>query len=360
MENVVLTERNVNVIAEEINLIKSQTHGIMTAAMSYAKRSCFEIGKRLLEAKALLPHGEWGVWLAENVDYSESKAENLMRIYREMGDEQIDLLTGRSEAEIFEGLSQSQLVELFALPKPMRAEFVDEHREELESGDMSIRDQRELIRKLKDMLAEKDETIEDKDVSYAELAQRLKASESERESLGEQLSEAKEDLQRAEKKTAGAKKAYEAASARNVALAQELEDLKSAPVQKEQVAVTVHEPSPEQIEEIRAAALAEAEEKHKNDIEQLSADLEERERHHKQVLKEAQDEADKKIRQLMQKSDPHASRVAYCMEAISRAISDINTEVAQMERETPGSGQKMRMRCESTLLGLLNKSGWQV
>lgn len=355
-----LIERSAEMIAEEINQIKSQTYGILISAKNYAYHSCMEIGKRLEEAKALVAHGEWGDWLVNNVDYSESKAENLMRMYREFGNEQIDLLTGKSEAEIFEGLSQSQLVELFALPKPMRAEFVEEHREALESGDMSIRDQRELIRKLKDMVAEKDKTIDENDASHAELVQKLNASEAERASLADQLSEAKEDLQRAEKKTAGAKKAYEAASARNVALAQELEDLKAAPVQKEEIAVTVHEPSPEQIEEIRAAALAEAEEKHKNDIEKLSADLDERDRHHEQVLKEAQESAERKIRQLMQKSDPHASRVAYCMETISRAMSDINAEVAQMEQENPGSGQKMRMRCESTLLGLLNRMGWQV
>ena len=355
-----LIERSAEMIAEEINQIKSQTYGILMSAKNYAYHSCMEIGKRLEEAKALVAHGEWGDWLVNNVDYSESKAENLMRMYREFGNEQIDLLTGKSEAEIFEGLSQSQLVELFALPKPMRAEFVEEHREALESGDMSIRDQRELIRKLKDMVAEKDKTIDENDASHAELVQKLNASEAERASLADQLSEAKEDLQRAEKKKAGAKKAYEAASARNVALAQELEDLKAAPVQKEEIAVTVHEPSPEQIEEIRAAALAEAEEKHKNDIEKLSADLDERDRHHEQVLKEAQESAEKKIRQLMQKSDPHASRIAYCMETISRAMSDINAEVAQMEQENPGSGQKMRMRCESTLLGLLNRMGWQV
>ena len=355
-----LIERSAEMIAEEINQIKSQTYGILMSAKNYAYHSYMEIGKRLEEAKALVAHGEWGDWLVNNVDYSESKAENLMRMYREFGNEQIDLLTGKSEAEIFEGLSQSQLVELFALPKPMRAEFVEEHREALESGDMSIRDQRELIRKLKDMVAEKDKTIDENDASHAELVQKLNASEAERASLADQLCEAKEDLQRAEKKTAGAKKAYEAASARNVALAQELEDLKAAPVQKEEIAVTVHEPSPEQIEEIRAAALAEAEEKHKNDIEKLSADLDERDRHHEQVLKEAQESAERKIKQLMQKADPHASRITYCMEAISRAMSDINAEVALMEQENPGSGQKMRMRCESTLLGLLNRMGWQV
>lgn len=355
-----LIERSAEMIAEEINQIKSQTYGILMSAKNYAYHSCMEIGKRLEEAKAMVAHGEWGDWLVNNVDYSESKAENLMRMYREFGNEQIDLLTGKSEAEIFEGLSQSQLVELFALPKPMRAEFVEEHREAVESGDMSIRDQRELIRKLKDMVAEKDKTIDENDVSHAELVQKLNASEAERASLADQLSEAKEDLQRAEKKTAGAKKAYEAASARNVALAQELEDLKAAPIQKEEIAVTVHEPSPEQIEEIRAAALAEAEEKHKNDIEKLSADLDERDRHHEQVLKEAQEAAEKKIRQLLQKTDPHGSRVAYCMESIGRAITDINAEIAKMESEAPGSGQKMKMRCESAMLSLINRSGWQI
>ena len=37
--------------------------------------SCaIEIGERLLEAKELVPHGEWGKWLKENVNYSQSTA----------------------------------------------------------------------------------------------------------------------------------------------------------------------------------------------------------------------------------------------------------------------------------------------
>ena len=124
--------RSAEVIAAEINAIKSQTYGILEAAHTYAKRSCFEIGKRLEEAKAAVPHGEWGDWLEVNVSYSVSTANDLMRIYREFGDEQIDMLTGKSDAEIFEGLSQSQMVALFGLPKSERAAFVEEHRGELE------------------------------------------------------------------------------------------------------------------------------------------------------------------------------------------------------------------------------------
>lgn len=58
--------------------------------------------------------------------------------------------------------------------------------------------------------------------------------------------------------------------------------------------------------------------------------------------------------------DPHASRISYALEGFSRALNDINAEIEAMEKENPGSGQKMRARCESTLLGLINRAGWQV
>ena len=45
--------RSAAVIAEEINSIKSQTSGILTAALAYTKRSCFEIGKRLVDPRGI-------------------------------------------------------------------------------------------------------------------------------------------------------------------------------------------------------------------------------------------------------------------------------------------------------------------
>lgn len=299
--------RSPDVIAAEINSIKRETSGILTAALTYAKRSCFEIGKRLEEAKSLVPHGEWGTWLAENCSYSETTARDMMRIYREFGDEQIDMITGRSDAEVFEGLSQSQLVELFALPKPMRQAFVDEHREALESGELSVRELREEIRMLKE----------------------------ENERLGDMEEE-------------------------NEALRTELEAMQNTPPKTQEITVTVHEPTKEQIEKIRAEALREAEEKHKGDVERLSASLAEREAHHAEVLKEAEAAASKRVRELLAKSDPHASRVSYCMEAIGRAIGDIDAEIRAMETEDAGSGRKWRSQCEAMLLRILNKYGWQV
>lgn len=338
--------RTKEMIADEINLIKSQTSGILTAAFTYAKRSCFEIGKRLEEAKALVPHGEWAAWLEANFEYSESTAGNMMRIYREFGDEQVNLLTGKSDAETFEGLSSSQLIELFALPKPIRAEFVEEYREALEDGEMSVREMRELIRRQKETIEKQEEAIRENDESYEKMRDDLAEAQRESDQFFKEAKESERTIEDLEDKIES--------------LNDELKDLKEAPKEVQEVTVTVHEPSAEQIEKIRAEALEEAEEKHKGDIERLSSDLKEREEHHEKVLKEAQEAADKKIRQLIQKSDPHTARVSYCMETIGRAMNDINAEVSAMEQEAPGSGIKMRMQCESSLLRLLNKCGWQV
>ena len=356
--------RSAEVIAQEINAIKSQTSGILEAAFTYAKRSCFEIGKRLEEAKAAVPFGEWGDWLEKNVNYSVSTANDLMRIYREFGNEQIDMLTGKSDAEIFEGLSQSQLVALFGLPKAMRAEFVEEHREELESGELSTRKLKEEIKRLNEVIEQKDKEIRDNDDSYGELVLQKKALEKERQELSDRAitAEAKaSDLQR------------------------RIDELNERPLEATKVTETVYEASPEQIEEIRAAAIKETEDKHAKDAEKkqkevdklLAADLKQKkelddlkgqlaamdaefEGKIREAVEAATADAKKQVRQLTAQSDPRAAKVSYCLEAIGRAMADINGVVATMNAENAGSGDQMRYKCESALLRLLNSYGWQV
>lgn len=356
--------RSAEVIAAEINAIKSQTYGILEAAHTYAKRSCFEIGKRLEEAKAAVPHGEWGDWLEANVSYSVSTANDLMRIYREFGDEQIDMLTGKSDAEIFEGLSQSQMVALFGLPKSERAAFVEEHRGELESGELSSRKLKEEIKRLNEVIEKKDQEIRDNDDSYGELVIQMKAAEA-------LAKEAEEKAQVAE--------------ARANELQIRIDEFETdKPI--EAVAVEkVYEPTPEQIEEIRAAAIKETEDKLQKAADKkqkeldklLSADLEkkkeiddlksqldakdsERDNAIKAAVAEAVAGAEKKVRALTAQSDPRAAKVSYCLEAIGRAMADIGGVVAAMNAEKAGSGDQLRMRCESTLLRLCNTYGWQV
>ena len=148
-------------------------------------------------------------------------------------------------------MSQSRLVELFALPKPMRAEFVEAHREELESGEMSVREMREEIKRLKDALEEKDDELREEGVLYKNLQEEWRETELENERLREVEDTAKE------------------LNEENEALQRALKELRDAPKETQEITVTVHEPSEEQIEKIRKEALAEAEKKHKNDIEKL-------------------------------------------------------------------------------------------
>ena len=78
MSNAMESTRTAEMIAVEINVIKGQTRDVIL-------RSAIEIGRRLYEAKAIVPYGRWGGWLKENVDYSERTAQNLMKCFDEYG-----------------------------------------------------------------------------------------------------------------------------------------------------------------------------------------------------------------------------------------------------------------------------------
>ena len=66
------TERSIGDITTEILRLKQD-----------AGNAILGIGQRLIEAKAMLPHGEWLPWLTEQVEFSERTARNFMRLARE-------------------------------------------------------------------------------------------------------------------------------------------------------------------------------------------------------------------------------------------------------------------------------------
>mgnify|MGYP002753115787 CR=1 FL=1 len=97
-------DKPLDLITEEILFYKRQAGGAI-----------IEIGKRLLEAKSQLSHGEWLPWLREKVDISERRAQDFMRIAREYS----------KSAEIAD-LGASKALALLALPESERAEFASE------------------------------------------------------------------------------------------------------------------------------------------------------------------------------------------------------------------------------------------
>lgn len=172
-------------LAAEINFIKEQTaRQVLSASI--------EIGNRLEQAKALVDHGQWETWLEENVSYSQSTAQNLMRIAREYGSTQMDI-TGRTPADVFAQLTYSQAVALFALPEPDRVEFVETH----DVTEMSTRELQQAIAEEKALR----ESAEAKLQAAAECAQRAndraRQADAEAESLRNELSHEKDKAQHA-------------------------------------------------------------------------------------------------------------------------------------------------------------------
>ena len=101
--------RPIEVITQEINFYKLQ-----------AGNAIIEIGKRLHEAKLTLPHGAWGAWLQNEVEFSERTAQNFMRIAKEYRNPQLIADMGNSA---------TKALLLLSLPAEEREEFVGEAHE---------------------------------------------------------------------------------------------------------------------------------------------------------------------------------------------------------------------------------------
>lgn len=173
MSNLVVN-RTPEVIAAEINSIKEQTRKVVLY-------NSIEIGRKLVEAKELVPHGEWGNWLEEAVDYSKSTANNLMKIFEEYGSDQITLLDDNLKNQAFGSLNYSQAVLLLGLPSEDREKFVEENKVD----EMSTRELKKAIADLKKANKEKDNALKERD----EAIERLNALEESNRILEETFNE---------------------------------------------------------------------------------------------------------------------------------------------------------------------------
>ena len=188
-------ERDIEVITEEINFYKRQ-----------AGSAILEIGKRLVEAKGQLSHGEWLPWLEKKVAFSERSAQQYMRLWKEYG-----------KSALSADLSVSKALVLLALPESEREDFAAEKHtvngEEKTVSSMTVKE-------LEKVIAERN------------------AAREEAEKAAADIQEAKDTALAAQEELARVRK--------------ELEELRSRPVE---VAVQTVDASAEQI----AAARLEAE-----------------------------------------------------------------------------------------------------
>lgn len=196
-------------------------------------QAVIEIGKRLIEAKAQLKHGEWLPWLSEKVEFSETSAQRFMQLAREYGN-----------TSLVGDLGTSKALVLLALPASERENFASEKHvvngEEKSVAEMSKRELEEAIRQRKIAELERDK-------ARRELDEQRKANEE----AAAEAQKAQEAAEAARAEVENAQGTALAAQERAAALEREMKELREKPVD---VAVQTVDTSEEQI----ALAVAEA------------------------------------------------------------------------------------------------------
>lgn len=132
---------NIQQIETEIILLKNQT-----------AQNIIEIGKRLNQAKELVPHGEWGKWLEEKVDFSQEQARRFMKVALEF-----------SNSTSLWNLPVTKIYALLDIPKDEREEFIqDNNVDEMTTRELQqvIKEKKELEKQVEELTNQKPKVIE--------------------------------------------------------------------------------------------------------------------------------------------------------------------------------------------------------
>lgn len=314
-------DKPLDLITEEILFYKRQAGGAI-----------IEIGKRLLEAKSQLSHGEWLPWLREKVDISERRAQDFMRIAREYS----------KSAEIAD-LGASKALALLALPESERAEFAS-GTHLVNGAEKSVSEM--TAKELKTAIEERDkarrEAEEQKAAAEAAEASRAKMEQDMRQLKG--LLDAARDNER---EKAGALEAAE----------RELQAMRTRPVE---VAVETRDASPEQLSAARAEGIrqgkAEAEKAGKRSLSEAEERVQKLRKELEQARREAK-EANVRLQQAREEARQASERTREPGKLDALASSEnmmkfgvlfqstqemVNRLADAVEREKPENQKKMR------------------
>ncbi len=213
----------------------AQVTAELKAYKQQAAQSFIEIGKRLIEAKAQLSHGEWLEWLKNEAEFSERSAQNFMRIAENY-----------SNPQPIADLSYTKLLALLQVPEDEREQFLAESHlvngEEKTVQDMTTRELEQVVR-------ERDEANQ----RAADVEKKLKKANAQVRDISVDLIESQVRIRNLQDKLKVSDSQLDAAKLReNDAMnrlreaQRQLEEAASRPVD-----VAVREPSPEEMERLR-------------------------------------------------------------------------------------------------------------
>ena len=237
------------------------------------------IGRCLVEAKELLPHGEWLPWLNERAELSERTAQKFMRLAREW-----------SNPNTLADLGASKALMLLALPPEEREQFETEHN----VIDMSAR-------QLRQALKDRDEAQKAAEQAKADAA----VAEQARSKMEQDMVAAKGYLE-------AAREEADLASSRARALEEKLRMLQEKPVDVAVETVVDQDAIAKAQKEARAQAVAE-----------MQAELDR--------AKEARDKADDKRRQAEASVETLKRSLEERAKTEKKAVLGADKDLAQFE-----------------------------
>lgn len=164
-----LTIFNIEKTTAEILMLKDQT-----------AQNIIEIGKRLIDVKENLQHGEFENWLKDKVEFSRRTAYNFIKVAETF-----------SNVQPVAHLGSRKLLALAGLEEEDRQEVIQENNIE----DMTTRELEQAVKEKKEIKKQ----LEDEQEYSQELQEAIKEKEEQIRTLNQQIEEAKTDVQVIEK-----------------------------------------------------------------------------------------------------------------------------------------------------------------
>ena len=179
-----LESKSTEQLAAEVNVRYHQAEGLASmSAMMLA-----DAGRRLIEIKGRIPHGQFESWCADNLEFSKSKAEKMMKLAERVDDESSFF----SKTETFTDIGISRVWALLAAPEEVAAEVIETH----DVSEMTVRELKEEIARLKEEKA----AAEHKAAQKEDLTKELNEARASADEIQIKLDKAKEDLKKAKQK----------------------------------------------------------------------------------------------------------------------------------------------------------------
>ena len=280
--------RNIDTVTAEIIVIRDNAKKVFYDAV-------IKIGCRLLEAKDLVPHGEWTHYLQSVLGYTPSTAQNYMRIASAFSGNEVGV-DGKSQDELFGELGYAQLLPLLGLPDEDRRELAAEN----DLPSMSSREINKLVSDYKEARA----ALKDADERSAEALEKMEKAE-----------EAQKKAEEAETNERNARLAAEEKIGALEGQVQKLmEEAKAIPIQAEVV------PDEKALEAARQAVRDEMQ----------------------KAVRQAEEKAKAAEGKLAKARNPLAMKVNLLFEDMQSMTSRLENALAALAQEQPEMAEKFR------------------